>query len=198
MSVCISYIGGKNQMILDFSSIQSNKLSYSIYGDDSFILKGVIETNIDDKPIITFNVATNNQMFIKIKELRDNDIVETVKFINVGSLKKKNNLKMRIIDKDTDTLFKSINSDGISELEYKVDGSTPYTLDSVLDSINLLPCENVTSDSDSQDGYNYGCPTDTSENENNEDNSKEKNHSYRLRSNRFSVLQDNNEYDDNE
>ena len=184
-------------MILDFSSIQSNKLSYSIYGDNSYILKGLIETNIDDKPLIIFNVATNNQIFIKIKELIDNDIVETVKFISIGSLKKKNNLKMRIIDKDTDRLFKSINSDGISELEDKVSSSKPYTLDSMLDSINLLPCENVTSDSDSQDGDNYGGPTDTSENENNEDNSKEKNHSYRLRSNRFSVLQDNNESDDN-
>ena len=117
----------------------------------------------------------------------NDEIKETVKFIN-RIIKKKNNLNMRIADKDTDTLFKSIGGDTIindSDNNDENDGISP---DDVLKSINLAPLNNILTDSDTSEKNNsdqeYEGPTDTSEHSNDNDASNKEKIIISLRSNR--------------
>ena len=94
-----------------------------------------------------------------------NNISETVRFVNIDHLRQKNNLNMFIIDKNTDSLFKSINDvDDIGKSKSVGIGSNNNNyLDVMLNSINLVPSDNDDSNGDSNDD-------NVSNNDSNDDN----------------------------
>ena len=147
-AITLTYFSNKNEICVCFKEIKSNKYNYSIYGNHGFVLKGLVETNLPVPPKLIFNIGNNTNLFVKLKEIENTIISETVKFVNIEHLKQKNNLNMFIVDKDTDNLFKSIteesNTNNTSE-----NSECNSNIDMILNSIKLEASENSnTSDSE--------------------------------------------------
>jgi len=185
--IALTYFSNKNEICLSFKGVKSDKYTYSIYGNEGLVLKGLVETNLLQKPKVIFNIENNTNIFVKVKEIENSSVNETVRFVNIVHLKQKNNLNMLIIDKDTDTLFKSITEDSN---ESSQNNSSNSNIDSILNSIKLEASDNSnSSESDNESNsdignqsYNsglieinsrddsehmYGGPTDGSEDEEN-------------------------------
>lgn len=147
-AITLTYFSNKNEICLCFKEVKSNKYTYSIYGNDDFVLKGLVETNLVQQPKVIFDVGNNTNLFVKLKQINCSTITETVKFVNIDHLKQKNNLNMLIVDKDTDTLFKSITEDSHGEEQTQSCGSNS-NIDMILNSIKLEVSDNSnTSDSE--------------------------------------------------
>ena len=101
--------------------ININNFFYSIYGNNGYVLKGVMEvTNLskkDNVPSLFFNTRDNNIFFMKVKYSYSGENFEQTSFINLLQLRKKENINMNILDKSTEELFRSINLEE-SESEY--------------------------------------------------------------------------------
>lgn len=148
-AITLTYFSNKNEICLCFKEIKSDKYTYSIYGNEGFVLKGLVETNLVQQPKVIFNVGNNTNLFVKLKEIECSSITETVKFVNIDHLKQKNNLNMLIVDKDTDTLFKSITEDS-QDNRTSQNCESNSTIEMILNSIKLEANDNSnTSDSDS-------------------------------------------------
>lgn len=114
------YIESKNKLklsLIDDVNNDTNLYFYSIYGNMGYSLKGIF--NIGDgteAPTILIDVGDNYIFFIKIKKKYMNDYCIETKFIEVDKLRCNININMRIVDKVTDGLFRSINLDEIMDL----------------------------------------------------------------------------------
>ena len=152
--ITLTYFSNNNEICLSFNGVKSDKYTYSIYGNDGFVLKGLVETNLIVKPKVIFNIESNTDIFVKVKEIDKSSINETVRFVNIDHLKQKNNLNMLIIDKDTDTLFKSITEDCNESVQ--TDNSSS-NIDSILNSIKLEASDNSnSSESDNESNSDIG------------------------------------------
>lgn len=147
-TITLTYFSNKNEICLCFKELKSDKYTYSIYGNNGFVLKGLVETNLVQKPKVIFDIGDNTNLFVKLKEIDCSTVTETVKFVNIDHLKQKNNLNMFIVDKDTDTLFKSITEESQSN-QMSANSSSNQNIDMILNSIKLEASDNSnTSDSE--------------------------------------------------
>ena len=99
--------------------IPINNFFYSIYGNKGFTLKGAFDISSlrvrESVPSMFFRTGINNNYFIKVKNVLNGDEKEEFKFVDLTSLRRRDNINMNILDRSVEELFKSINLDDNEE-----------------------------------------------------------------------------------
>ena len=157
--------------------ININNFFYSIYGNNGYVLKGVMEvSNLstkDNVPSLFFNTRDNNIFFLKVKYSYSGENFEQTSFINLLQLRKKENINMNILDRSIEDLFKSIqiNYDDSDSSDEENDSNHSEDMDNQSDYMNQYnTMQQINNTTDTVNTDNSGNNLNANKNELNDNN----------------------------